>query len=183
MNMTGDRPMTDPIRETWLEKQFEEGMKMAQRSSIVSLAPIAGEPPFKYIAKFECDGLMESVEGITVCNRHVVGIFFPEHYQRVSCDPGEVLTWLEPHSEFHPNIRPPFCCVGNIAPGMSLLSLLQQLYTMITWQRFTPREDDALNKEACRWAREHLERFPIDRRLSMLGAGSSADANRGQGHE
>ena len=26
------------------------------------------------------------------------------------------------------------------------------------------REDDALNKEACQWARGHLDRFPVDRR-------------------
>jgi hypothetical protein len=26
------------------------------------------------------------------------------------------------------------------------------------------REDDALNKAACAWAREHQDRFPVDRR-------------------
>ncbi len=143
-------------------------MAFAQQSSVLSLAPVAGSPPFKYIAKFDCDGLIDTTEGIAVCDRHLVGIFFPQHYQQVSCGPGEVLTWIEPHTEFHPNIHPPFCCIGPIAPGMTLLSLLHQLYTMITWQRFTPCEDDALNKAACSWAREHLERFPIDPRRSML---------------
>jgi hypothetical protein len=51
---------------------------------------------------------------------------------------------------------------------MTLLSLLQQLYQMITWQRFTPREDDALNREACAWARKNMHRFPVDPRRSML---------------
>ena len=55
---------------------------------------------------------------------------------------------------------------------MSLLSLLHQLYQMITWQRFTPRENDALNKAACSWARDNLDRFPIDPRRSMLDGGS-----------
>ena len=172
--------MTDrQIRASWLEDQYVESMGIAQCSSILSLAPVAGDPPFKYIAKFECDGLVDTPDGVVVCDRHVVGIFFPEHYQRVSCDPGEVLTWLEPKTEFHPNIRAPFCCVGHIAPGMTLLSLLQQLYTMITWQRFTPLENNALNKDACRWAREHLERLPIDPRRSMLGT----DVDHGSAEE
>lgn len=178
--------MTDlSIRASWLADQYAEAMEFAQRSSVLSLAPVAGEPPFKYIAKFECDGLMESADGIVVCDRHVVGIFFPERYLRECCDPGEVLTWLEPRTEFHPNIRPPLCCVGDIAPGMTLLSLLQQLYTMITWQRFTPLEHNALNTAACSWARERLERFPIDPRRSMLGAGADhalAEDARGNGH-
>jgi len=158
----------------WLEAQFDESMQFAEQSSILSLAPVAGigggGPPFRYLAKFECDGLMEAPEGIVVCDRHVVGINFPDHYLRVKCNPAEILTWLEPDSEFHPNISGRLCCVGPIAPGMTLMSLLHQLYTMITWQRFTPLEDDALNEYACGWARENLDRFPIDPRRSMLGA-------------
>ncbi len=165
--------MTDAIRASWLETQYEESMAFAQRSSVLSLAPIEGAPPYKYIAKFDCGGLVRTTEGITVTDRHLVGILFPDQYLRTSCDPGQVLTWLEPDTEFHPNINPPYCCVGHIAPGMSLLSLLHQLYQMITWQRFTPREDDALNKSACSWAREHLDRFPIDPRRSMLNTRSA----------
>ena len=178
--------MNDAIRASWLKTQYEESMAFAQRSSVLSLAPVAGTPPFKYIAKFDCDGLTKTTEGIAVSDRHLVGIFFPERYQRTSCDPGEVLTWLEPLTEFHPNISPPFCCVGDIAPGMSLLSLLYQLYQMITWQRFTPREDRALNRVACSWARENLNRFPIDPRRSMLverSACSNAGNVRMNGHE
>jgi hypothetical protein len=164
--------MTDSIRASWLETQYEESMTFSAKSTVLSVAPVAGTPPFKYIAKFDCDGLAKTTEGVTVHDRHLVGIFFPEDYLRRSCGPGEILTWLEPQTEFHPNISPPFCCVGHISPGMSLLSLLHQLYQMITWQRFTPLEDDALNKAACRFARDHLDRFPIDSRRSMLDGGS-----------
>ena len=151
-------------------------MAFAAKSSVLSLAPVAGTPPFKYIAKFDCDGLVRTTEGVTVSDRHLVGIFFPEHYQRRSCGPGEVLTWLEPLTEFHPNINSFQCCIGHISPGMSLLSLLYQLYQMITWQRFTPSEDDALNKAACSWARQHLDCFPIDPRRSMMEARSDRSA-------
>jgi hypothetical protein len=67
---------------------------------------------------------------------------------------------------------------------MSLLSLLHQLYQLITWQRFTPREDDALNKVACSWARKHLDRFPIDPRRSMLHRPKALVANaRGENND
>jgi len=164
--------MTDSVRASFLAAQYEESMAFAQQSSVLSLAPIGGTPPARYIAKFDCDGLVDTDDGIAVCERHLVGISFPEHYQSVSCDPGEVLTWLEPRSAFHPNIRAPFCCVGHIPPGMTLLSLLHQLYTMITWQRFTPCEDKAMNRAACSWARKHLDRLPVDPRRSMLDARS-----------
>jgi hypothetical protein len=167
--------MNDPIQDTWLVTQYKECMEFSRKSSVLSLAPVAGDPPFRYIAKFDCDGLVRTSEGVAVCDSHLVGINFPEDYLRTSCGPGEVLTWLEPQTEFHPNILPPSCCVGHIAPGMTLLSLLQQLYTMITWQRFTPVESDALNRAACSWARDHLDDFPIDPRRSMLQARSSRE--------
>jgi hypothetical protein len=169
--------MSDSIRDSWLQQQFLESMTFAKNSDVLSLAPVAGTPPYKYLARFQCDGLYKTADGITVVDQHLVGIWFPEQYLRASCDPGQVLTWIDPETEFHPNIRHPFCCVGHIAPGMSLLNLLHQLYQMITWQRFTPREDDALNKPACSWARQHQDRLPIDPRPSMLHQPEAPGAN------
>jgi len=167
--------MEDTIRQSWLQEQYNEAMAFSRRSDVLSLAPVAGTPPYKYVARFECKGLIKTGKGIGIGDEHVVGIFFPQEYLRASCNPGQVLTWLGPQEEFHPNIRPPFCCVGHILPGMSLLSLLFQLYQMITWQRYTVDERDALNPEACRWARQNMQRLPIDTRRSM--AARAADAN------
>jgi hypothetical protein len=176
--------MADVIRAAWLATQYEEAMSFAQRSDVLSLAPVAGAPPCRYIARFDCKGLVKEQEDVRVANQHLVGIQFPQAYLRAPCNPGQVLTWLEPEAEFHPNIRAPFCCVGHIPPGMSLLSLLHQLYQMITWQRFTPREDDALNRDACRWARQHLERFPVDPRRSMLNAAAELKSDdEGASHD
>ena len=170
--------MSDSIRRSWLQQQYHEGMTFARHSDVLSLAPITGAPPYKYIARFQCAGLSRTAAGITVIDQHLVGILFPEQYLRSSSDPGQVLTWLEPDTEFHPNIKPPFCCVGHIAPGMSLLGLLHQLYQMITWHRFTVREDDALNQIACSWARKHLDRFPVDPRRSMSNQPMTLNANK-----
>ncbi len=168
--------MTDTIRASWLEIQFVEAMNFAQRSDVLSLAPIAGDPPHKYIAKFDCAGLAETGAGVTVIDQHLVGISFPEEYQHTASDPGQVLTWLEPRNEFHPNIRAPLCCVGPIPPGMSLLNLLHQLFVMITWQKFTPIENNALNEAACSWARAHLDELPVDPRRSMLNGNPAPSA-------
>ena len=169
--------MSDPIFESWLQDQFREGMTFARQSPVLDLAPAAGAPPYRYLSRFKCAGLASIDNRITTVHEHLVGIQFPDDYLRVSCDPGRVLTWLGPENAFHPNILPPFCCVGHIPPGMSLMSLLHQLFQMISWQRFTPVERDALNREACRWGRRHLDRLPVDPRRSMREAQGSRPAN------
>lgn len=171
------------IFESWCQHQYLEAMAFAAQSDVLSLAPVAGTPPYKYIARFECRGLASTAEGITIADRHLVGILFPDDYLQTSCDPAQLLTWLEPVTEFQPNIRPPFCCIGHIPPGMSLMSILHQLYQMITWQRFTPREDDALNPEACSWARNNMDRLPIEARRSMLAGSANGQTDGATAHE
>ena len=161
---------------SWLSAQCHEAMSFAQQSDVLSLAPIGDTSPHRYVARFGCNGLAMDGDRIVVADRHLVGIRFPDSYLRESCHPGEVLTWLEPKTEFHPNIRAPFCCPGAITPGMSLLNLLYQLYEMITWRRYTAREDDALNADACRWARANLHRLPVDPRRSMSGTRGESGA-------
>ena len=169
--------MADSILDAWATRQYFESMDFAGRSPVLRLAPAAGtQPPRRYIAEFHCDGLVHAPSGIEVVNRHIVGINFPAHYLRTPTRPGEVVTWIAPATEWHPNVNAPFACPGPIPPGMSLLNLLHQIFQMITWQRFTPREDDALNPAACRWARQNMERFPVDPRRSMAAPASvSAD--------
>jgi hypothetical protein len=99
-----------------------------------------------------------------------VGIYFPSDYLR-RAEPGEVLTWLGPPNIFHPNVR---CrdrsmgigsiCIGRLTPGMRLVDLLYQCFEIITYNKVTMREDDALNHAACVWARNNQSRFPVDRR-------------------
>ena len=95
----------------------------------------------------------------------MVGIGFHDGYLRAA-DPCRVLTWLWPRNVFHPNIsdRAPFICVGHLVPGTSLVDILYQCFEIITYHKVTMREDDALNKDACAWARQNQHRFPIDPR-------------------
>jgi hypothetical protein len=159
--------MMDKIRNSWLERQFVEGMALAASSDVLGLVPVSGSPPDRYVARLDCCGLVMTDAGVAVATQHLIGICFPESYLRTPCNPGLVLSWLEPQSIFHPNIRAPFICAGNIPVGMSLVNLIHQVFAIVTYQNFTPREDDALNKEACAWARRNLDRFPVDPRRSI----------------
>jgi len=169
----GDEAMSDAIFTGFLERQLDSGMQLAAASDLLELAPVWGEPPQRYIARFRCRGLVRTTEGdIVEADDFAVGITFPDDYLRCA-DPARVVTWLGPRNVFHPNIsdRAPVVCVGRLSPGTELVDLLFQLFEMITWRKVTMREDDALNPAACAWARNHRDRFPVDTRPLKRHAG------------
>lgn len=156
----------DPVYEAFLARQYEEGMALAAASDLLDLVPLGGPPPDRYIARFGCTGLVRRPNGsVGEAGRFEVGIWFPSDYLR-RAEPWQVLTWLGPREVFHPNIsaRLPLICVGRLKPGSWLVDLLYQCFEIITYQKVTMREDDALNAAACSWSREHQQRFPVDRR-------------------
>jgi hypothetical protein len=156
--------MQDKIFEAFLNRQYEQGMALAQASDLLELVPLDGPPPQHYVAVFRCQGLVRSGQGEpSEADRFEVGIWFPDDYLR-HAEPSQILTWLGPLHVFHPNIRPPFICFGRLTPGTSLVDILFQCFEIITYNKVTMREDDALNPDACVWARRNQHRFPIDRR-------------------
>ncbi len=154
--------MRDVILESFLERQYAEASALAAASEILDLWP---QDLQRYLAHFHCRGLVRDAGGhIREHNGpFTVGIFLPADYLRAA-EPMTVVTWLHPPEVWHPNIAPPVICLGRMPPGTPLVDLLHQVYEIITWQRFTPNEFDALNKAACQWGRQHQERFPVDRR-------------------
>lgn len=156
----------DAVRDAFLLRQYEEGKALAHASDILRLEPLDGAPPDRYIAEFQCKGLVRPPNAdVAEAERFLVGIWFPSDYLR-RAEPWQVLTWLGPRRVFHPNISDvaPFICVGRLAPGTTLVDLLYQCFEIITYKKVTMREDDALNKAACAWARDHQHRFPVDPR-------------------
>jgi hypothetical protein len=150
--------------ETFLARQYEEGMALARASDLFDLRPVGPHPPSRYVAVFHCTGLMRAADGQIVPMREsAAGIWFPDNYLS-STDPYRILVWLGPPNVWHPNIsdRAPIVCLGRLGPGTRLVDLLFQLYEIITWQRVSTH--DALNQNAAAWAREHQDRFPLDRR-------------------
>jgi hypothetical protein len=156
----------DPVYEAFLTRQHAEGMALARESDLLELEPLGGPPPCRYLARFRCTGLVRPPSGrVREADRFEVGIWFPSDYLR-RAEPWQVLTWLGPRGVFHPNISAslPAICVGRLKPGTWLVDLLYQCFEIITYQKVTMREDDALNPAACAWAREHQQLFPVDRR-------------------
>lgn len=156
----------DAVYEAFLARQYDEGMALARDSDLLELVPLDGMPPCRYLARFGCTGLVRPPNGRVIeFDRFEVGIWFPSDYLR-RAEPWQILTWLGPRRVFHPNIsdRMPLICVGRLKPGTWLVDLLYQCFEIISYQKVTMREDDALNTAACGWAREHQQLFPIDRR-------------------
>ena len=156
--------MSDKIFSAFLDRQLEEGRALAAESDLFDLIPIDGTSRQRYLVELRCAGLVQRESGeIVEADRFVIGVWFPDHYLRES-DPYRVLTWLDPVRTWHPNIRAPFVCAGRIVPGTSLVSLVYRCFEIVTFNRVTMREDDALNKEACAWTRRNLHRLPVDNR-------------------
>jgi hypothetical protein len=157
--------MSDPVYEAFLRRQQDDGLALARESSLLDLLPM-GDPADRYLVRFGCRGLIRDTSGaIVLAEEFGVGISFPEDYVR-RANPFDVLTWLGPRNVWHPNISNtrPAICIGRLAAGTGLVDLLYQCWEIITWNKVTMREDDALNREACQWARHNLSRLPVDRR-------------------
>lgn len=161
----------DTILQLFLETQRHEAMALAAESDLLDVLPLDLQ---HYVATFRCRGLVREPRGeVREHDRFRVGIWFPSTYLR-EVRPAHVLTWLEPDYVWHPNIRPPYVCVGKIAPGTPLIDLLHRCFELICFENVTMREDDALNAAACVWARRNRERFPTDRRPVKRSAPGAA---------
>jgi hypothetical protein len=180
--------MHDPIFESFLRNQMATGLKLSQASDLLDLYPVPADqawliaspaelleaaptfpkhfspPAWFYLAVFHCHGLIRVGGDIRQADRFDVAIQFQPAYLRVQPKAPEVLYWIGPSTVFHPNIRPPFICPGRLQPAMTLCDLLYQIFEIISYQKVNPREDDALNLDACVWARHHQDRLPVDTR-------------------
>jgi hypothetical protein len=153
----------DTILESFLRGQqaaWEDFSPQTDAVRLTTLGPDA--PPRKFVAQFSCRGLVRLPFGeISETNKFAVGIYFgDDHLRRI--DPLRLVWLLEPQNVWHPNVSAPGLCVGHLRPGVGLIEILQQVYSILTYQNCNLR--DYLSPEAAAWARTNLDRFPIDRR-------------------
>ena len=154
----------DTIYRDFLKTQFEEGMALASQSDLLRLYPIDGPIPQKYIAQFSSKGLVRDQNGsVSVAESWEIGISFFDDYLR-RADTFTLLTWLSPINAFHGSIRPPFICIGHVVPATGLVEVLYRVFDVIGYNRVTMLDQNALNIEACAWARQNKNRFPVERR-------------------
>ena len=140
-------------------------MALAAASDLLELTAHPFPPPSS-MATFRCKRLVRLADGsIGEADYCQTGIWFPPDYLR-RADPFEILRWFGPPNIWHPNISDtmPLICVGRLTPGMPLVDILYQIFEIITYNKYTPREDDSLNKACCSWARQNQHRFPVDSR-------------------
>jgi hypothetical protein len=158
--------MADRIFESFLASQAEDAQALDRASDLLAICPVGPSPSDRYILDYRCTGLVRDPAGqIVEASHFLVGVRFPADYLRVAST-FNVLTWLGPPTTWHPNISNefPVICVGHLEPGTGLVDLAYQIHAVITWQKVTMDESNALNRAACQWARGHRDRFPVDRR-------------------
>ena len=154
----------DKVLARFLERQCEAAMRFAAESDLLDVEAL-DTPAQHYLARFHCRGLVRAADGsIIEAEGFDVGIWLSDDYL-MEIEPLRIATWLGPPNVFHPQIRPPFMCLGHLMLGTPLVEILTQIWSVITYRKVTVREDDALNPAACAWARHNLHRFPIDKRL------------------
>ncbi len=159
--------MGDLIMQAFLQQQNEAGAALAANSDVLNIVPLSGEPASSFILEYHCQGLVRGIDGvISMADAFAVGLNFPSDYLRRVAHAAQILMWLQPKSAFHPNISPngPFICIGDIKPGTGIVDIAFRVFDLITWNNFCPVEDDALNMDACAWARHNMEMFPVDDR-------------------
>ena len=156
--------MTDNVFAAFLEGQFHAADRLARQSDILELIPL-GETPIisRYVAEFHCAslGFNKGSREVESIEHTQVGIWFPPNYLQVF-EIAAVVSWLGPVNIWHPNIRPPYMCLGPMAPGTVIEDILFQVYEIISFQRIGMAEP--LNSDACDWARQNQARFPVDNR-------------------
>ncbi|MDA1077395.1 MAG: hypothetical protein O3A63_22010 [Proteobacteria bacterium] len=161
--------MIDRILESFLQQQGVLVQAFCDGSSRLHCELIQTDeslPPNLFLIRLTCQHtLFEGDEIIVSDEPCTFAIHMPEDYlRRPNPNPGRILSLIEPRMCAHPNMQWPFICAGSIAPGTDAVDLILRVHDLLTYNQFTPREDDALNQQACRWAREHMKDFPLETR-------------------
>lgn len=155
--------MISRVLAAFLERQEEDARSLNAESDLVEVTPMEPTPCRRYLVHYKCSGLVRTERGVEEARDFRMGVFFPEGYL-AHVQPWECLTWLWPINTFQPAIRFPFICPGVLTPGTPLLEIVQQCMEILTYQKVTMAENNALNKEACAWTRLNKWRLPIDGR-------------------
>jgi hypothetical protein len=165
----------DSVFARFLSGQHDEAMRLAAESDFLDVEPLGSPPHQRYLAHYSCTGLVRPPGGIvSEASEFVVGISLADDYLDVF-RPLDVAVWLYPRDMFHPAVRVdgPFdrmvTCLGALPRGAPLVDVLFQLHEIVTWNIVNQNEYDALNYDACVWARHNPDRFPVDTRPLRRG--------------
>ena len=159
----------DPVLEAFLAQQSDDAQELEQKSTVMELAVVDGDPPQRYVATFHARGLVQSPGGPQEADVARFGIWLPDDYLMDDVDLAQmpIVTYLGPHPRpWHPNMLPfpPFIVCMHMVSGTPLVALLRGAYELWTYQ-LVSTSDNGLNPSAASWARSQPpERFPVDPR-------------------
>ena len=157
--------MTDQIRARFLRRQRDNALRLASESDILSVdaCPSPDDAPSRFLCSLHCRGVVggptDAAEQEAVFR---FGVRFGDDHLRESPNTFRLATWLAPHDVWHPNIMPPYICLGRLTPGIELVDVIYQCFEIVTYRNWTA--DDCLNSPAAQWARHRQDAFPVDRR-------------------
>jgi len=161
---SGPEPLFDPVMRDFLRESHDELKRKCQRGGLLSFVSLGQTEPWLYRLKFQTRGFIRDGDGeIVTTERHVVALRFgPEYLSQA--DRFAMLRLMEPPGiVFHPNIAISGAICVEIYPGESLLEICQSLHDLFRWRLRQYDERDALNRDACAWGRQNIDR-PIDDR-------------------
>jgi len=150
-------------RQIRLESEYQRLLDIKSRSDLIDVEVIEGIPPKRYRITFKCKGIMLHPDSSKPCitTKHIMEVYLPAKY------PAEppYIKWMTPI--FHPNFsKGGSVCIGvagkDWAPSLNLAWIVEQIADMVTYRFFNI--DDPWNKDAAEWARENIDKFPLDDR-------------------
>ncbi|MBW4700904.1 MULTISPECIES: ubiquitin-conjugating enzyme E2 [unclassified Micromonospora] len=145
-------------RDRRLDTEYTDMRQLVRASSMVTFTA-HGLPPTRYDVVLTCRGLVFNQEELGLSSHHEFTLTLGGSFPLL---PPEIV-WKTPI--FHPNIRPPRVCTGDIwYPGMSVAELCVQLCELVQYKSFNIY--DPLDRGAARWLGINLEAdepvVPID---------------------
>ena len=144
--------MSDPILRRFLEKSWGNARALAERSDILELVPVDGDPPSTVIAHFRAGCYVMSANGPRIHEGgFTVGFRFPDRYLSAVL-PWEMAQVVGPLNLWHPNVRPPAICLGRPSCSSRKSNLQAPWRLPLRWFRPFARNIRRLSiSESRRW--------------------------------
>jgi|GEM_PF-480864 len=165
------------VRLRRLQSDYEQIRQALHGHPAVSIRGVSSNPPDRYQIEYKVRSLVETADSrIVERTEHVAEVYLTLAYPR-QAPQCRMLTPV-----FHPNIAPHAICIGDHwAAGESLLNLIIRIGEMLAYQSYNNKSP--LNGAAARWADEHTDLLPTDRRdmspsTWIAAAGSIAADNQ-----
>lgn len=131
---------------------------------------VEGDPPETYHLLINTPGVARDDDGRVALRRiHRCTVYLHTEYPRLP----PVISWRTPI--LHPNILPPDrnggVCIGSWSASESLADLVRRLIDLIAYRSFNA--DDALDKGAAAWVKEHGIKPGADLSAAVIDDGQS----------